>query len=105
MNAAGVMRRLTGVSLEDDKFVYVRGLGDRYSNTTLNGSKLPSTEFEKKVVPLDLFPSGLIQKITVSKSYTADKPGDFAAGFVELSTIEFPTKRTAKLSIGGAGTR
>ncbi|HEX2224363.1 MAG TPA: TonB-dependent receptor plug domain-containing protein [Thermoanaerobaculia bacterium] len=73
-DAAGVLKRVTGVSLQDDKFVFVRGLGERYSNTTLNGSKLPSTEFERKVVPLDLFPADLLEKITVSKSYTAAGP-------------------------------
>lgn len=104
-DAAGVLRRVTGVSLQDDKFVYVRGLGDRYSNTTLNGSRIPSTEFEKKVVPLDLFPADLIEKITVSKSYTVDKPGDFAAGFVELLTREFPAEQRAAIgaSVGFNG--
>ena len=96
-DAAGVLKRVTGISLQDDKYVFVRGLGDRYSSTSLNGSKLPSTEFEKKVVPLDLFPSDLIQKITVSKSYTVDKPGDFAAGLVELSTVDFPTQQTGSI--------
>ena len=75
----------------------VRGLGDRYSSTSLNGSKIPSTEFEKKVVPLDLFPADLIEKITVSKSYTVDKPGDFAAGLVELSTVEFPSAQQGSI--------
>ena len=98
-DAAGVLKRVTGISLQDNKYVFVRGLGDRYSNTTLNGSKIPSTEFEKKVVPLDLFPAELIDKITVSKSYTADKPGDFAAGLVELSTVEFPANQTANIGL------
>ena len=96
-DAAGVLKRVTGISLQDNKYVFVRGLGDRYSNTALNGSKIPSTEFEKKVVPLDLFPADLIQKITVSKSYTVDKPGDFAAGLVELSTVDFPTQQTGSI--------
>lgn len=96
-DAAGVLKRVTGVSLQEGKFVYVRGLGDRYSNTTLNGSKIPSTEFEKKVVPLNLFPAGLLEKISVSKSYTADKPGDFAAGFVDLRTVEFPNTQQGRL--------
>lgn len=99
-DAAASLKRVTGISLQDDKYVYVRGLGDRYSNTTVNGSRLPSTEFEKKVVPLDLFPSSLIEKITVSKSYTVDKPGDFAAGLVELVTTEFPSRATASVSFG-----
>ncbi len=99
-DAAGVLKRVPGISLQDGKFAFVRGLGDRYSNTALNGSKLPSTEFERKAVPLDLFPAGMIEKITVSKSYTVDKPGDFAAGFVELSTVKFPPRQLASISLG-----
>jgi len=104
-DAAGVLKRVTGISLQDDKYVFVRGLGDRYSNTLLNGAKIPSTEFEKKVVPLDLFPTGLLEKVRVSKSYSVDKPGDFAAGFVELETLQFPTAATASvgLSVGYDG--
>jgi hypothetical protein len=96
-DAAGALRRVTGVSLQDSKYAYVRGLGDRYSNTMLDGGRLPSTEFEKKVVPLDLFPADLIEKISVSKSYTVDKPGDFGAGFVELVTRQFPLNQTASI--------
>ncbi len=104
-DAAGVLKRVTGISLQDNKYVFVRGLGDRYSSTSLNGSKIPSTEFEKKVIPLDLFPADLIEKITVSKSYTVDKPGDFAAGLVEMSTVEFPSQQTGSIgfSVGWNG--
>ena len=98
-DAADVVKRVTGISLQNDKYVYVRGLGERYSNTSLNGSKIPSTEYEKKVVPLDLFPSGLLEKIRVSKSYTVDKPGDFAAGIVELETRDFPTTQQASIGM------
>jgi outer membrane receptor protein involved in Fe transport len=96
-DAAGALKRVTGISLQDNKYVFVRGLGERYSNTSLNGSRIPSTEFEKKVVPLDLFPAGLLEKLRVSKSYTVDKPGDFAAGLVELETLDFPAQQTASL--------
>ncbi len=98
-DAADVVKRVTGVSLQGDKYVYVRGLGERYSNTALNGSRIPSTEYEKKVVPLDLFPAGLLEKIRVSKSYTADKPGDFAAGFVEMETLDFPATQHASIGM------
>jgi outer membrane receptor protein involved in Fe transport len=101
-DAAEVVKRVVGISLENDKFVYVRGLGDRYSNTSLNGSKIPSTEFDKKVVPLDLYPAGLLDKVKVSKSYTVDKPGDFAAGLVEMETLDFPVEQTA--SVGSSAT-
>ncbi|HVS62243.1 MAG TPA: TonB-dependent receptor [Thermoanaerobaculia bacterium] len=100
-DAAGALKRVTGISLQEDKFVYVRGLGGRYSNTQLNGSKIPSTEFERKIVPLDLFPAELLEKITVSKSYTVDQPGDFVAGVVELETRDFPPNQ--KLSVGISG--
>jgi outer membrane receptor protein involved in Fe transport len=99
-DAAGALKRVTGISLQDNKYVYVRGLGDRYSNSTLNGSKLPSTEFERKVVPLDLFSADLLEKITVSKSYTVDKPGDFAAGFVDMETLQFPADQVFSVGLG-----
>ncbi len=79
-DAAGALERVTGISVQDDKYVYVRGLGERYSNTTLNGSKLPTTEFDKKVVPLDLFPTKLLDNVRVAKTYSPDMSGDFAAG-------------------------
>jgi hypothetical protein len=96
-DAADVVKRVVGISLQDDKYVFVRGLGDRYSNTSLNGSKIPSTEFDKKVVPLDLYPADLLDTIKVSKSYTADKPGDFAAGLVEMETLDFPASQSASV--------
>jgi TonB-dependent receptor len=98
-DAADVIKRVTGISLQNDKYVYVRGLGERYSNTALNGAKIPSTEYEKKVVPLDLFPAGLLEKIRVSKSYAVDKPGDFAAGFVEMETLDFPAVQQASMGL------
>lgn len=98
--SAGVMQRMTGVTLADDKFVYVRGLGERYSQTTMNGTTIPTTEPEKRVVPLDLFSANLLQKITVAKSYTPDRPGDFAAGMVEMETLDYPSSFTLSLSIG-----
>jgi len=101
-DAAEVVKRVVGISLQNDKFVYVRGLGDRYSNTSLNGSKIPSTEFDKKVVPLDLYPAGLLEKVKVSKSYTVDKSGDFAAGLVEMETIDFPLQQTASVGFSAA---
>jgi outer membrane receptor protein involved in Fe transport len=94
-DAAQAVKRVTGISVQDDKYVFVRGLGERYSNTQLNGSRIPSTEFDKKVVPFDLFPSNLLNKIEISKSYTADKPGDFVAGLVEMDTLDFPVTQTA----------
>ena len=101
-SAAGVVERLTGVTLVGDKYVFVRGLGERYSGTTLNGSTLPTTETEKRVVPLDLFPSKLLETVNVVKTYTPDKAGDFGSGVVELTTIDFPGQASLKVSAGSA---
>lgn len=99
-NAAGVVERLTGVTLLNDKYVFVRGLGERYSGTTINGATLPTTETEKRVVPLDLFPAKLLETVNVVKTYTPDKPGDFGSGVVEMTTTEFPGAQTVKVTLG-----
>ncbi|HEV7243179.1 MAG TPA: TonB-dependent receptor [Thermoanaerobaculia bacterium] len=99
-SAASVVERLTGVTLVGDKYVFVRGLGERYSGTTINGSSLPTTETEKRVVPLDLFPAKLLDSVNVVKTYTPDKPGDFGSGVVEMTTVQFPQSSTLKVSLG-----
>ncbi len=101
-SAASVVERLTGVTLIGDKYVFVRGLGERYSGTTINGAALATTESEKRVVPLDLFPARLLETVNVVKTYTPDKPGDFGSGVVEMTTVEFPAGQTLKLSIGAS---
>jgi hypothetical protein len=94
-----VVRRITGVSVFDKKFVIVRGLNERYSTTQLNGSDLPSPEPLKKVAPLDIFPANLIESIITVKTATPDKPGDFAGGSVEITTKEFPENPTMQVGI------
>ena len=97
-DAAGALQKVTGVSIVEDKFVYVRGLGERYSATTLNNALLATTEPERRVVPLDMFPSNLLDSIKVLKTYTPDLPAEFSAGLVQVETIEFPTTRTFEVS-------
>jgi outer membrane receptor protein involved in Fe transport len=97
-DAAGALEKVTGVSIVGSGFVYVRGLGERYSATMMNNAMLPSTEPERRVVPLDLFPASLIDSIKVLKSYTPDLPGEFSGGLVQLQTVEFPTERTMRVS-------
>lgn len=99
-SAAGVVERLTGVTLMGDKYVFVRGLGERYSGTTINGSAVPTTETEKRVVPLDLFPAKLLDSVNVVKTYTPDRPGDFGSGVVEMTTTQFPSSQTLKVTLG-----
>ena len=101
-DAADAMSRVTGVSVVDSQSVFVRGLGERYSNTTLNGATLPTTEPDRRVVPLDLFPSGLIDSVQVSKTYTPDKPSQFAGGLVEIIPLKLPAETAYEFSLGGA---
>ena len=100
-NAADAMQRVTGVSVVDGQSVFVRGLGERYSNTTLAGATLPTTEPDRRVVPLDLFPTGLIDSVQVSKTYTPDKPSQFAGGLVEIVPMKLPDETSFELSAGG----
>ncbi len=87
---AGSLQRVTGLSVVGGGFVYVRGLGDRYSLALLNGSPLPSPEPLKRVVPLDLFPSSLIDSTLVQKSYSVNFPGEFGGGVINLTTKSTP---------------
>ncbi len=89
-DAAAAVERVAGLSVVGGQYVFVRGLGERYSSTQLNGATLPTTEPDKKVVPLDLFPSGLIQSVQVQKTYMPDKPADFTGGLVQIEPLNFP---------------
>jgi outer membrane receptor protein involved in Fe transport len=100
-DAAGALEKVTGVSVVGDGFVYVRGLGERYSATQLNGAIIPTTEPEKRVVPLDLFPTGMIDNIKIAKTYSADLPAEFSGGLVQMQTTEFPPRPTLTVSIKG----
>jgi outer membrane receptor protein involved in Fe transport len=92
-DAAGALEKVTGVSVVGSGYVYVRGLGERYSATQLNGSLIPTTEPEKRVVPLDLFPTGMLESINIAKTYSPDLPAEFSGGLVQMRTVEFPTQK------------
>ena len=97
-DAGQAIQRVSGVTVQDGKYVFVRGLGERYTTTTLNGSRIPSPEPERKVVPLDVFPSSLLEGITTSKTFTPDQPGDFSGASVNLKTRESPAERVITFS-------
>ncbi len=101
-DAASAMSRVTGLSLVDNQYVFVRGLGERYSNTTLAGSVLPTTEPDKKVVPLDMFPTGLIDSVQVNKSYSPDRSAEFAGGLVQIIPMKLPNRPMFDLSYGAS---
>lgn len=98
-NAASALKRVTGLTLVDGQFIYVRGLGERYSSTLLNGATVPSPDPTRRVVPLDLFPAGIIDSIAVQKGYTHDKPGEFGGGTVEIRTNTIPDRNFLTLEI------
>ena len=102
---AGALQRVTGLSVVGNGFVYVRGLGDRYSLALLNGSPLPSPEPLKRVVPLDIFPTNVVASSLVQKSYSANFPGEFGGGVINLTTKAIPTEDflTLSSSISGNG--
>lgn len=98
-DAAQAVQRVSGVTVQDGKYVFVRGLGERYTTTSLNGARIPSPEPERKVVPLDLFPSALLQSVTTTKNFTPDLPGDFSGASVNIRTREFPASRQLSYSL------
>lgn len=97
-DAGEVVTRVTAVTVKDDKFIIVRGLGERYSNALLNGTRLPSTDPNRRIVPLDIFPADFIEALNLIKTYTPDLPGDFAAGLVDVKLAAPPTELTYGLS-------
>ncbi|MEQ1565000.1 MAG: TonB-dependent receptor [Myxococcota bacterium] len=100
-DAAAALRRVTGLTVVGGKYVYVRGLGDRYSATLLDGSSLPSPEPEKRVVPLDLFPAALLEAVVVQKTFSPNRPAEFGGGVVEVRTRAIPKEPTLQLSASG----
>lgn len=100
-DAGQAVQRVSGVNVRDGRYVYVRGLGERYTTTSLNGARVPSPEPEKRIVPLDMFPSSLLEAITTSKTFTPDQSGDFSGAQVNLRTRSFPTNPMAQLSFTG----
>ena len=101
-NAAAALTRLSGLSVVSGKFVYVRGLGDRYSQALLNGSPLPSPEPLRRQVPLDLFPSNILAGAVVQKTFSPDYPGEFGGGVIDLQTLRTPEEPFLNIELGSA---
>ncbi|UUL83218.1 TonB-dependent receptor domain-containing protein [Sphingomonas qomolangmaensis] len=97
---AGALTRVTGLSVVGNGFVFVRGLGDRYSSSLLNGLPLPSPEPLRRVVPLDIFPTNVVASALVQKSYSANYPGEFGGGAINLTTRAIPDE--SFLQVGGS---
>lgn len=97
-NAASAIKRVSGVSVQEGKYVYVRGLGDRYTQTVINGMAVPGLDPDRNSLQMDLFPTNIIDNIIVRKSFTADLSADFTGGIVNIDIKDFPTEKTAKVS-------
>ena len=98
-NAGDAMKRVTAVTVQDGKYVALRGLEGRYVTALLNGVLLPSPEPDRNAVPLDLFPTNLLSTMTVMKSYSAELPGQFGGGTLAIDTSSFPTRFEMKLGV------
>ena len=91
-NIASAVKSVPGVSIQGGKYVYVRGLGDRYTKSILNGVDIPGLDPDRNTIQLDIFPTNILDNIQVVKSFTADYPADFTGGVVNIVTKDFPNK-------------
>ncbi|HXV77534.1 MAG TPA: carboxypeptidase regulatory-like domain-containing protein, partial [Candidatus Polarisedimenticolaceae bacterium] len=91
-DAAGALKLVTGTSVAEGKYATVRGLSDRYTGTTLNGVRLPASDDRRRAVQVDIFPSGTIESISVTKTFTPDLQGDFTGGGVDIQTRSMPDR-------------
>ncbi len=98
-NIAAALRRVPGLTVIDGKFVYVRGLGERYSSVQINGAAVPSPDLTRSVIPLDLFPTSIVAAIKIQKSPSPDQPAAFGGGSIDIRTKSTPDDLVASLSI------
>lgn len=97
---AGALRRIPGLSLVDDKYVYIRGLGERYSASSLSGAQIPSPDLTRNVIPLDVFPASIVESLRVQKSWSPDLPANFGGGAIDIRTKGIPDGFTASFEVG-----
>ena len=101
-DAGEALKRVTGISIVGGRYVFVRGLGERYSNTLLNSVQIPSPEPNRRVVPMDIFPANLLESLQTVKTFSPDQPGNFAGGSVQVFTKDFPDAFTMSLSMSSS---
>lgn len=97
--AGEAAKRVTGVTIEGGKYIYVRGLGDRYTKTTLNGTDIPGLDPDRNTIQLDIFPSNLMSNLTIQKNFTAELPADFTGGLLNIETKDFPSDQFFEVSL------
>lgn len=99
---ASAVKNIPGVSVQGGKYVFVRGLGDRYTKSILNGMDIPGLDPDRNTLQMDVIPSSVIENIIVSKTATANMPADFTGGVVDIVTKDFTSRETYSLSVGGS---
>lgn len=102
-NVGATLSRVAGLSLVGGKYVYVRGLGERYSSTLLNLSRISSPVPFQKTVPLDIVPNNIVKSLLVQKTYSVQYPGDFSGGVVDIRTKTTPDEDYLQLKLGTGG--
>ena len=101
-NIAAAVKSVPGVSVQGGKYVYVRGLGDRYSKSILNGVDIPGLDPDRNTIQMDLFPTNMLSNVLVIKSARADLPADFTGGVIDIITKDFPSKEEFSVSVSTA---
>lgn len=102
-NLSSAITRIPGVSISGGKYVFVRGLGDRYIKTTLNGLEIPGLDPDRNSIQIDIFPTSILENITVYKTFSPDLFGDFSGGLVSIETKSFPEEKILQVSLGISG--
>lgn len=100
-STSDVLKRISGASIQDNKFAIIRGMSDRYNSAYLNGSPLPSSESDRRAFSFDIFPSGILDNLIIIKTATPELPGDFAGGVILINTKNIPEKNSTSFSISG----
>lgn len=95
-----VLRRVSGASIQDNRFAIIRGLNDRYNTAFLNGSPLPSSESDRKAFAFDIFPSNILENIVIYKTATPDMSGEFGGGIINITTKSIPSSNFQQISLG-----
>ncbi len=99
-NTSDVLKRVSGATIQDNKYAIIRGLPDRYNAAFINGSPLPSSEPDRKAFAFDIFPANLLDNIVIVKSATPDLPGEFAGGLILIKTKDIPDQNFYNVSFG-----
>ena len=99
-NTGEVLKRVSGISLQEGKYIIIRGLADRYNQTMVNGALMSSTEPDRKTFSYDIFPSSTIENIIVNKTAVPELPAEFSGGLVQLTTKEIPSQPFMNIGIG-----